>query len=158
MRKQFVMAILFGAMSFGTLGGALAADPATGTAGITTRKAATDVEVTLTGDTREVQVSKGYQLKVAMEGNPTTGYDWEIEYFKPSLLELTTSEFTSAQEKPASTDGVAICGAGGMKTFVFRAKKSGKSPLIFWYKHPWEDGKPAKTFTLNVEIKEQPTK
>ena len=49
-------------------------------------------------------------------------------------------------------------GGGGKYVFTFRATKAGTAKLILEYKRGWEKGKPpAKTFTLTVVIKPDPT-
>lgn len=152
MRKKLAFTALIAAALCGNVGIATAAELATRTAVVSQDEQGKDVEVNLTKN-QEISMNKGTQLKVSLEANITTGYGWEIEDFKPSLLELTESIYISDSEKSKSPDAPEICGAGGVKTFTFRAKKIGKSSITFWYKRPWMEGKPEKALTLKVKIK-----
>ncbi len=154
MRKSFVFALLFGMAFFGMPANCLAAETASVTQTVETQETvAQDAEVIFPADGQEVQVSKGFQLKVSLEGNITTGYDWEIEDFKPSLLEVTESVYVDAAQNQEKSDAPVKVGAGGVKTFTFRAKKAGETRLVFWYKRPWSEDEPEKAIVLNVKIK-----
>jgi len=108
------------------------------------------IEVTLTEAAQNIEMAVGATLKVIIAGNPTTGYIWEIEDFKPSLLELSDRSFVSAA---AGNDENPMVGVGGNEVFTFRAKKTGESSITFWYKRPWETTEPEKIQILNVKIK-----
>ncbi len=153
MKKQILVVALISAIGLGNAGIAYTAEPGKETvAPVVVKEAsetAKDIEVTLSAENKPVQMEKGTLLKVSVEGNITTGFGWEIENFNPSLLELTASDYldkTNSGEKMME-------GAPGMQTYVFRAKKTGTSQIVFWYKQPWMDGAPEKSYTLNVEIK-----
>ncbi len=108
------------------------------------------VQVTLTEAPQDIEVKRGSQLKINIASNPTTGYSWEIEDFKPSLLEFTERAFAS---ESAGAGEKKRPGSGGTEIFTFRAKKAGDCSVVFWYKRPWENNEPAKTYTLTVQVK-----
>lgn len=154
MRKSFVFALLFGMAFFGMPKNCLAAETASETQTVAAQEnVSQDAEVIMPVDGQEVQVSKGFQLKVSLEGNITTGFDWEIEDFKPSLLEVTESVYADAAQNQENPGTPVKVGAGGVKTFTFRAKKAGETRLVFWYKRPWSEDEPEKAIVLNVKIK-----
>ena len=91
---------------------------------------------------------KGQTLSLTLDENPSTGYRWAIEEYKPSVLELTDQIF-----KPGSSGAV---GAPGKKIYGFLGKKIGESDLLIKLIRPWEDNaKPLKTFTLKIVVKEK---
>ena len=66
---------------------------------------------------------------VILEANPTTGYQWEVD-FDSDYLELTNREYVT----PSS----GLVGAGGDETFNFLALKSGQTEITFSYLRSWE--------------------
>lgn len=103
------------------------------------------VQTTITevDDGNAVQVAAGSQIVVALPGNPTTGYTWQITSNDESILRPTGYTF-----KPDS-DAV---GAGGAETFTFQVMAPGSVTLELANRRPWEtDGEPAQTFAVNVE-------
>ncbi|MGB9834147.1 MAG: protease inhibitor I42 family protein [bacterium] len=95
-------------------------------------------------------VSKDSQLfSVVLEGNPTTGYSWEVKDFDQNLLKLLGEPIYTTQS-PTN-----IVGAGGKFTFNFLTQsKAGEATLDFIYLRPWESVPPLKEFTLKVKILE----
>jgi inhibitor of cysteine peptidase len=113
-----------------------------------TRNASTDTTVRI-GEAElssRVQVFRGGELVVSLPGNPTTGYDWVIT--SPASSQLTT--VSDSYESSASA---GVVGAGGTRTFVFKATGSGVGTLGLSYMRPWEVGsEPAKNFWVTVSI------
>ncbi len=68
---------------------------------------------------------------IALDANPTTGYDWEVscDWYKLHLVE----EKYTPDEKAEG-----LVGAGGTKYFRFSASKTGETDVTFVYKRPWE--------------------
>ena len=93
-------------------------------------------------DDKEISARAGETFVVALEGNPTTGYQWELSEDR--------EEF-SLVEKDYAQPGPAI-GAATKERFVIKAVKSGSAKLIFKYKRPWEtEVLDTKTFRLNIK-------
>ncbi len=86
------------------------------------------------------------RLEVVLEGNPTTGYQWEIDALDVSVIKpIGEPEF-----KP---DSHAI-GSGGKFTFVFEVITSSQTTLTLIYHRPFEKGvQPLKTFRATVVVK-----
>ena len=86
------------------------------------------------------------QLVVVLEGNPTTGYMWEVEGVDESILQ----QIDDADFLPDSD----ALGAGGKLVLHFRAMSMGQTTLRLVYHRPWEeDVEPLKTFTVNVAVR-----
>ena len=77
-----------------------------------------------------VELNTGDTLVLTLEGNPTTGYVWEIESNDPAVLE-------SAGEPEFNPDSEAI-GSGGTYTFRFTAVAEGKVTFKLVYQRPFE--------------------
>ena len=77
-----------------------------------------------------VELNTGDTLVLTLEGNPTTGYVWEIESNDPAVLE-------SAGVPEFNPDSEAI-GSGGTYTFRFTAVAEGKVTLKLVYQRPFE--------------------
>ena len=101
------------------------------------------------GGNVEVKVENNKEFKVALEGNPTTGYSWflkNVEEIKNSgLIELLNlNEHCSADYVQKGNEG--LVGVGGVFCFKFKVNNAeGKDmpKLCFEYKRPWEKEKPA---------------
>ena len=84
-------------------------------------------------------------LVVELEGNPTTGYSWEVETIDTAVLELVG-------EPEFEPDSDAV-GAGGMVTLRVNAVDAGESPLKLIYHRPFEQGvEPLETFEVRVVV------
>lgn len=106
------------------------------------------VPINETSNGATVRIFKGQTLSLTLGENPSTGYRWAIEDYKPSVLELTDQIF-----KPGSNNAP---GASGKKIYDFLGKKIGESDLLIQLIRPWEDNvKPLKTFTLKIVVKEK---
>ena len=87
-------------------------------------------------------------FSVMLEGNPTTGYTWEVDKgLDTSALALAGEPLFMSQGQPG------MVGAGGNFLFSFITQgKIAEVPLKLVYHRSWEDSEPAKTFTLTVRI------
>ena len=93
-----------------------------------------------------VEVAKGGTLEITLEGNPTTGYTWEVESVDDKVLK-------QEGEPDFKADSDAM-GAGGMMTLKFKAEGAGKTDIKLVYHRPWEEGEaPAETFEVSVTVK-----
>jgi len=75
-----------------------------------------------------IQTAVGEQFAIALAGNPTTGYAWQVRS-DSQALELLGQEFELGGE------GV---GAGGMEVFRFRALATGETEITCEYRRPWD--------------------
>ena len=85
------------------------------------------------------------ELVVALQGNPGTGYAWEVLPADVAVLEQVGEwEF-----EPQSN----LAGAPGTMTLRFRAVEAGQQVLQLVYRRPWEtDVPPLDTFEVTVIV------
>ncbi len=85
------------------------------------------------------------QFSVILDGNPTTGYIWEIQTMDSSVLVL--------QGKPEFTTNSRLRGGPGSFRFTFKALQSGITDLRLIYHRPFEKNKaPERVYEISVEI------
>lgn len=98
------------------------------------------------GDSGSTQtMSVGQELRIALEANPTTGYQWAIDGELPPQLEQV-GEAEYAAESSA-------LGAGGTEVWTFEAKSTGSGTLRLKYWRSFEpDAAPAEAFDVTVEV------
>lgn len=95
---------------------------------------------------KDVSLASGQTLTVALQGNPTTGYTWEV-------AEVDTSVLQRVGDITFKADSTLI-GAGGVQTATFTAVKKGTTVLTLIYHRPFEaDVAPIKTFSVQVAVK-----
>ena len=95
-----------------------------------------------------VTVNAGEIFVIILEGNPTTGYTWELDAIDATILQqIGEAEFT-----PESN----AIGSGGKFTFHFKAISAGQSFLKLVYHRSWElETPPLNTFEVTVMVKIQ---
>ncbi|MBX7215141.1 MAG: protease inhibitor I42 family protein [Thermoflexales bacterium] len=95
---------------------------------------------------KTVTVKVGDTLRVELDGNVTTGYNWIPAAQTPALL---------TQREPTSvTPQSALPGAPGKIVLQFVASATGQTRLKLDYKRIWEtDVPPAKTYEVTVVVK-----
>lgn len=109
---------------------------------------AADKTVTLTeADAgKTIELHKGNLLVVTLEGNITTGFNWEMTPQTPTILEQLG--------EPETTPDSSALGAGGKISLQFQAVQTGKAPLVLIYHRSFEkDVPPEKTFEVTIVVK-----
>jgi inhibitor of cysteine peptidase len=103
------------------------------------------VEVGPSDDGTTVDLSEGDTLEVQLEGNPTTGFNWQVaETIDTAVLE---------QDGDPTFDADAeLAGSPGVVTLRFKAVGSGSSPLNLEYKAVAGDGAAEATYSLTVNV------
>lgn len=93
-----------------------------------------------------VQARVGSEFTVALNANPTTGYQWKlVPPAGDAPVQFVSRSFVA--------DTPQRLGSGGMETWTFRALRAGATQLEFTYVRPWEAGvDPVQQRTINVEI------
>ena len=105
-----------------------------------------EVKASIDDDGREMQLKKGQTLVVTLEGNPTTGYSWEVA---EPLNEQVLRQAGEAEFK-AESDAL---GAGGVQVLRFEAVNVGKFTLKLVYRRSWEkDVEPLETYSIQVVV------
>ena len=75
-----------------------------------------------------IQIAVGEEFAIELEGNPTTGYTWQVHADSRHLALL-------GQEFEPGGKGV---GAGGREVFRFRVLASGQTEIDCEYQRPWD--------------------
>ena len=97
-------------------------------------------------DEREtISIGANQEFVIALDSNPTTGYNWEADYDESTLI--LVEEKYSPDEKAEG-----LVGAGGTQYFQFKALKTGKTEITLTYKRSWETGF-AEQKVFKVDIK-----
>ena len=90
-----------------------------------------------------INATTGEFLVVMLEGNPTTGYTWEVEELNEQVLQQL-GDIVSVPESD-------LMGAPSMQIATFEVVGAGNTSINMVYHRPWEtDVEPLDTFTLNV--------
>jgi len=93
---------------------------------------------------QEIEIGVGKKFIIALDSNPTTGYNWEAD-FDEDFLKLVQDEFKPAEDED-------LVGAGGQQRFTFKGVKIGKTKVTLTYKRSWEeDFVDQKVFEVSVE-------
>ena len=107
------------------------------------------VKLTQDGGSQSVSLAKGRTLVVAIAGNPSTGYQWELT---GSVNGAVLAQEGRAEFVAGASDGV---GTPGEFRFTFKTVGPGMTGLGMKYVRPWEQDKPpAATATVNVTVTE----
>ena len=105
-------------------------------------------EVNLDADDNgnQVELKTGQTLVISLEGNPTTGYTWQVAELDEAVLRQV-----GEMEFEPDTGNV---GAGGLQTLRFETVNSGKTSLDLVYHRSWEeDEQPVDTFYVQVVVR-----
>ena len=95
-------------------------------------------------DDETIGCSVGEEFVIALDSNPTTGYEWVASYDE-SVLEMTHEEY-NAEKCPG------LVGAGGTYYYGFEAKKKGETEINVDYLREWE-GESIDHRTFRVSVK-----
>jgi inhibitor of cysteine peptidase len=95
---------------------------------------------------REISLQKGDTLEISLEGNPGTGYSWELAGGELACLEpLGEAEFV--QEKN-------LLGSPGRMILRYSAVAAGEETLQLVYHRSWEtDVPPEASFAVAIVVK-----
>jgi predicted secreted protein len=86
-------------------------------------------------------------LEIVLQGNPTTGYTWEVKPGSEALLKQ--------QGEAVFTPDSKALGSEGRITFRFDVVAEGKGSLVLLYRRTFEQEiKPLRTFGIRVVVSE----
>lgn len=92
-----------------------------------------------------VTLKPGETLSLSLSGNPTTGYNWEVDEVDQAIL-------APQGEADYESDSMLI-GSGGVYTFKFSAVETGTTTLKLKYYRSFEtDVPPVETFEIAVVV------
>jgi inhibitor of cysteine peptidase len=87
--------------------------------------------ITAEDDGKTITVAEGSRIFVALEENPTTGYEWNATVSEG--LSILSDDF-----EPSDTSGQVV-GAGGIRSWELVATETGTQEFSAVYKRPWEE-------------------
>jgi len=91
-----------------------------------------------------ISTSVDQEFVIAVDSNPTTGYDWEVSY-DDNMLSLAEEEYSPDKEP-------GLVGTGGTQYFTLKALEEGNTEITLTYKRSWETDY-AEQKVFNVDIK-----
>lgn len=98
-----------------------------------------------------IELRTGEQLQIALSGNPSTGYNWEVTAFDPAILQSVGD--IAFEQTPQHTRR-PIVGAGGTLIATFAAVAAGTTTVELCYRRPWEPRNPAdQAFAVVVVVR-----
>ncbi len=105
------------------------------------------INLTESDSGKSIILVPGNRLEVALKGNYTTGYTWNIISYDKAILKLSSdSKYVAEQTQ--------LIGAGGIQYYYFDVVGKGKAEIIIDYSRGWEkESLPVKSFILTLDSK-----
>lgn len=105
---------------------------------------------------RKIALRIGETLNVRLEGNPSTGYDWDAAASDEDSLSRVAIRDLGADHhsESAPPNAPRLVGAPVMRAWSVTAVLLGTARLIFNYRRPWETAGPIKTHIVILDITE----
>ncbi len=101
--------------------------------------------VAYTDPERVINTTVNQEFTIALDSNPTTGYNWEVSYDE-NMLSLEKEEYNPDAKAPG------LLGAGGTQYYRFKALKVGATEITVTYKRSWKTGyAEQKAFTVDIK-------
>jgi predicted secreted protein len=95
---------------------------------------------------KTIELQNGNLLVVTLDGNITTGFNWEMVPQTPAVLKQLG--------EPEATPDSSALGAGGKISLKFQAVQTGQASLTLIYHRSFEKGvSPEKTFEVTIVVK-----
>jgi predicted secreted protein len=111
------------------------------------------VEVTAKDQNQIVRAAIGNLVRITLESNPSTGYNWELRDFDYGVADFYSSDLVARQ-----TDGNVLFGAPGDTVITIQAVKPGTQDITLVYRRQWEPpDQVAQTFTFKLEVADDTT-
>ena len=106
------------------------------------------VEVTAKDNGQTVGAAVGNLVRITLESNPSTGYNWELRDFEYGAAIFNSSDLV------ARKTGNVLMGAPGDTVIVLQAVEPGTQQITAVYRRPWEaPDQVAATFGFQLEVK-----
>ena len=103
------------------------------------------IQLTMNDNGKVINTSSEAVLIIRLEGNPTTGYRWEVS-------EINHSVISNVQQNIEPGSSLAA-GAGGPFVFRLSGLQTGSSKVTFKYLKPWEgDDSILQRFAITVNV------
>ena len=105
------------------------------------------VEVTAANNGQTVKAGVGNLVRVTLESNPSTGYNWELRDFDYGAADFYGSDVV------ARKGGNVLVGAPGDTVITLQAVKPGAQTITIVYRRPWEaPDQVAAPFSFQLDV------
>jgi inhibitor of cysteine peptidase len=104
------------------------------------------IQITLTSadNGSQVEIKPGGTITIQLEGNPSTGYNWEA-------LVLDSTFFKPVGDPVYISKNPGMIGSSGTVTLTYQVLTTGERTLALVYHRPWEkDTQPLDQFSISV--------
>lgn len=109
------------------------------------------VEVTAKDNGQTVAADVGNLVRITLESNPSTGYNWELRDFEYGAAIFNSSDLV------ARKTGNVLMGAPGDTVIILQAVAPGSQQISAVYRRPWEaPDQIAASFSFQLEVKAPP--
>lgn len=109
------------------------------------------VEVSAKNNGQTVTADVGNLVRITLESNPSTGYNWELRDFDYGAAIFNSSDLV------ARKSGNVLMGAPGDTVIILQAVAPGTQQITAVYRRPWEaPDQVAATFSFQLEVKAPP--
>jgi len=106
------------------------------------------VEVTTADMDKTVRAAVGNLVRITLESNPSTGYNWELRDFEYGVAVFHSSDLVARQ-----SGGNVLFGAPGDTIITLQAVKPGTQDITLVYRRQWEPpDQITATFTFRLEV------
>jgi inhibitor of cysteine peptidase len=106
------------------------------------------VAVTAQNQGRTVQAEVGNLIRISLESNPGTGYNWELRDFDYDVAVFHSSDLVARDN-----GGNVLFGAPGDTVITLQAVRPGTQDITLVYRRPWEPpDQVAETFAFKLEV------
>ena len=106
------------------------------------------IEVTAQDQNRIVRAAVGNLIRITLESNPSTGYNWELRDFDFGVAVFHTSDLVARDN-----GGNVLFGAPGDTVITLQAVKLGTQDITLVYRRQWEPpDQVAQTFSFKLEV------
>jgi len=95
-------------------------------------------------------VNVGGEIEIVLEGNPTTGYSWNVASFSTNKIQQVGVVKYRQEEQSGKNLRV---GVGGKFVFKFKAVQQGACNIQLIYRRSWETTTYDKAYSVGFEIK-----
>lgn len=98
-----------------------------------------------------VKAGVGNLIRITLESNPSTGYNWELRDFEYGAADFHSSDVVARQT------GNVLMGAPGNTIITLQAVQPGSQNIVLVYRRPWEPpDQVAATFSFQLEVTGDP--
>lgn len=108
------------------------------------------IKISAEDNNSTVSMKSDETLSISIDGNPTTGYTWEVDSVDQNILQLVGE----AEYSPDSNINPKKTGVGGTYNFKFTPVSPGTTTLRLKYWRTFEpENPPIETFEVTVVVK-----